>query len=301
MTLGQGQQFNVIVDTGSNDLWLPSNGAGPGNTVQADSSIQPYPDSPSCTEAYGGGNQGISGTIYTAPYTFAGTNANGAFCLVDNEGTYGASADGILGLGFCQGSSVTRHTGDCPLHALGWSSFGIYLSSDDQNGGGFITPNGIDGGLYSGDFAWESLVPNPTHWAFDLGGGQYNINGFQGNLINSRAFIDTGNPTINVDSDSATKIWQQVGANSDGTIDCNLANGGPPDIIFTFGSGNQYSLPPHLYVVYSPRQGQCICAIQPMTVDPTANPAVFGAPFIKAYYTWFDNSDSAIGFAPSVG
>lgn len=51
LTLGSGQQFSMLVDTGSADLFLPSAGQGPGNTVQPDPSVVPYPGSPSCSEA----------------------------------------------------------------------------------------------------------------------------------------------------------------------------------------------------------------------------------------------------------
>ena len=30
----------------------------------------------------------------------------------------------------------------------------MYLSSDDSGGGGFVTPNGVDGGLYQGDLTF---------------------------------------------------------------------------------------------------------------------------------------------------
>ena len=82
-----------------------------------------------CTEAYGGQNQGITGQIYTAPYSLAGSNAaaSSTFCLVSEEGSFASPADGILGLGFCNQGSVATQTGNCPLAALGWSSFGSLL------------------------------------------------------------------------------------------------------------------------------------------------------------------------------
>ena len=129
LTLGTNQQFSIIFDTGSTDLFLPTAGAGPHNTVQADPSVVPYNGGGvQCSEAYGGRTQGILGQIYTAPYSLAGSNAaaSSAFCLVSDEGSFSSPADGILGLGFCNGGSVALQTGNCPLAALGWSSFGVF-------------------------------------------------------------------------------------------------------------------------------------------------------------------------------
>ncbi|MCJ1452488.1 hypothetical protein MMC28_002831 [Mycoblastus sanguinarius] len=317
---GSNQQFSVLVDTGSVDLFLPAAGAGPHNTVQPDPSILPYAGSPACSEAYGpAGDQGITGTIYTAPYSLAGSNAppSSAFCLVSDEGSYGAPEDGVMGFGFCLGSSVAAQTGNCPLQALGWSSFGIYLSSDDQNGGGFITPNGVDDGLYTGDFSFgedfgveqiteipvddplESIAAPggaaPKHWIFSTGYGLYLIDGSEG-FMNSYAFIDTGNPSINIEPISARDIWNKVGASAaDGSIDCGQA-GQAPDIEFEFASGARYTLPSSIWVVENPDSGLCRCTVQPQQTDPS-DPAVFGAPFVKAYYTWFDNGNNRLGLA----
>lgn len=299
LTLGSGQQFSVLVDTGSGDLFLPTAGAGPGNTVQPDSSVVPYPGSPGCNEAYGGNSQGIIGTVYTAPYKFAGTTtpSSSAFCLVSNEGTYADDADGVFGLGPCTGN-VGKTTSNCPLAALGWGSFGIYLSSDDLGGGGFITPNDVNSDLYYGDFAWENLIPGAAHWTFDLGGGAYSVNGFQGNLAPQYAFIDTGNPLIKVDAASAEAIWAQVGADANtGAIDCGQ-RGVAPDIVFTFGSGNEYTVSSNLYVVQNARTGACRCGV---VKQPQSGPANFGALFVKAYYTYFDNGEGYLGFAQSIG
>ena len=187
LTIGSDQQFNIIFDTGSTDLFLPAAGAGPHNTVQADPAITPYNGGGmQCTEAYGGRNQGIVGQIYDAPYSLAGSNADASstFCLVSEEGSFNSPADGILGLGFCNGGSVATQTGNCPLAALGWTSFGVfilvflksslprvlnssagvYLSSDDLGGGGFITPNGVDEGLYQSDFTFGTGTQMKGYW-----------------------------------------------------------------------------------------------------------------------------------------
>ncbi|KAG7002010.1 hypothetical protein G7Y79_00029g063060 [Physcia stellaris] len=225
LTLGSGQNFNVLVDTGSTDLFLPAAGAGPHNTVQPDPSIVPYPGSPACMENYGGNSQRISGTIYTAPFTFAGTTtgAGSPFCLVSDLGGYKADEDGVLGLQPCLS--------------------GIYLSSDDLGGGGFITPNDVNRDLFDGDFKWETIVGGAKHWTFSLGSAQWYVEGYVDNLASQYAFIDTGNPTVKLDSASVDKIWASIGAEpSTGAMNCT-DKGSAPDITFTFGSGNEYTIP----------------------------------------------------------
>lgn len=67
-----------------------------------------------------------------------------------NEGSYSADPHGILGLRFYHdpASGVAGETGNCPLGSLGWSSLGIYLSSDNIGEGGSVTLNDIAGDLY---------------------------------------------------------------------------------------------------------------------------------------------------------
>ena len=131
ITLGaSAQTFSVLFDTGSNDLWLLSaTGAAPGQASvdTSDQSISPYGGGGAgCNPSYGAQGKSVSGTVYEAPYTIAGTTSTNAFCLADSS-DFGTTRDGIIGMGFCVGSAVSQATGvqtNCPLRALGWDSFG---------------------------------------------------------------------------------------------------------------------------------------------------------------------------------
>lgn len=80
-------------------------------------------------------------------------------------------------------------------------------------------------------------------------------------------------------------------------MDCGR-KGVAPDIVFTFGSGNEYTLPSSLYVVQNAKTGKCRCGV---VKQPVSGPANFGALFGKAFYTYFDPGEGYIGFAPSIG
>ena len=134
----------------------------------------PYLADLSRKEAYGEVKQGISGNIYAALYTFAGTRTDPRrnFCLVSNMGSCSDHTEESCVLDFAVAIVLASQAEleTVPLACSAGASL-VFITHPqfERTRQGFVTPNVANGDLcYLWSSAWEVVVPNAVHCTFDI-------------------------------------------------------------------------------------------------------------------------------------
>ncbi|XP_065260141.1 pepsin A-2/A-3-like [Emys orbicularis] len=297
------QDFSVLFDTGSSNLWVPS----------------VYCSSPACTNhnrfnpkdsstyeatsenvsiQYGTGSMtGILG--YDTVQVGGIVDTNQIFGLSETEPgsfLYYSPFDGILGLAFPSiASSGATPVFDNMMNEglVSQDLFSVYLSSDDQSGS-FVMFGGIDSSYYSGNLNWIPLSAE-TYWQITMDSITMN-----GETIacsgGCQAIIDTGTSLLAGPSTGISNIESYIGA-SDGTvrISCS-AMSSLPNIVFTI-NGIEFPVPPSAYIIDN--SGSCSPGFEDIDVPTSSGELwILGDIFIRQYYVVFDRSNNQVGLAP---
>jgi len=301
-----GQQFNVIFDTGSSNLWVPSKSCtncGSHPTYDSSKSSTYNKNGSDFFIQYGSGP--VSGFVsqdaatvgdLTVKYqTFAEINNTKGLGLAYKLGKF----DGILGLAFPSISvnkipTVFENMVSQKLIEDPVVSF--YLPSTSGSEGEMLI-GGTDSNKYSGELSYAPLS-SETYWAI-------NIDSFKvsGNSVTStlKAILDTGTSLLAGPSADVKKIAASVGAKpfflnkAEYTIDCSKI---PtlPDLVFNI-AGKDYTLSGKDYVINS--GSICLFAMSGIDVPAPMGPLwILGDVFIRKYYTVFDWGQQRLGFAP---
>lgn len=308
-TIGIGtppQEFTVIFDTGSSNLWVPS----------------VYCSSPACSNhnrfnpqqssTYRGTNQKLSVAYGTGSMTgilgydtvqVGGiTDTNQIFGLSQTEPgsfLYYAPFDGILGLAYPSIAS----SGATPVFDNIWNQglvsqdlFSVYLSSNDQ-GGSVVMFGGIDSSYFTGNLNWVPLS-SETYWQITV--DSITMNGQAIACSGScQAIVDTGTSLLSGPTNAIASIQGYIGAkqnaNGEMVVSCSAINN-LPNIVFTI-NGVQYPLPPSAYILQS-QQG-CTSGFQGMDIPTDSGELwILGDVFIRQYFTVFDRGNNQVGLAP---
>ncbi|XP_014095013.2 lysosomal aspartic protease [Bactrocera oleae] len=296
------QEFLVLFDSGSSNLWVPSSDCPSSN--EACQLHNQYDSSASSTYvandeffsiAYGTGS--LSGFLSQDTVNVAGLNIqNQVFAQAMLEpGTQfvNANFDGILGMAF---QSIAVDNVVPPFYNI-WSQglidndvFSFYLARDgSSNQGGQMILGGSDSSLYQGGLTYVP-ISEPGYWQFSLGGatmGGQILCGF-----GCQAIADTGTSLIVAPYNAYNTYMNIVDPDGDGLVDCSLVNS-LPDMEFIIG-GNTFLVPASQYILND--FGECSPAVSYMGTDFW----ILGDIFIGMYYTEFDMGNSRIGFAPVV-
>ncbi|XP_004446527.1 pepsin A [Dasypus novemcinctus] len=308
-TIGIGtppQEFTVIFDTGSSNLWVPS----------------VYCSSPACTNhnrfnpqqssTYQAANEAVSIAYGTGSMTgilgydtvqVAGiADTNQIFGLSETEPgsfLYYSPFDGILGLAYPSISS----SGATPVFDNIWNQglisqdlFSVYLSANDQSGSVVIF-GGIDSSYYTGELNWIPLS-SEGYWQITVDSITMN-----GEAIacsgGCQAIVDTGTSLLSGPTSAIANIQSYIGAtqssNGEMVVSCSAINS-LPDMVFTI-NGVQYPVPPSAYILQS--QQECTSGLQGMDI-PTASGDlwILGDVFIRQYFVVFDRGNNQVGLAP---
>ncbi|KAM7086945.1 pepsin A [Molossus nigricans] len=308
-TIGIGtppQEFTVIFDTGSSNLWVPSvycssPACSNHNRFNPQQSSTYQATNQKLSVAYGTGSMtGILG--YDTVQVGGMADTNQIFGLSETEPgsfLYYAPFDGILGLAYPSIAS----SGATPVFDNMWSQgllsqdlFSVYLSSNDQSGS-VVMFGGIDSSYYTGNLNWVPLS-SETYWQITVDSITMN-----GEAIacsgGCQAIVDTGTSLLAGPTNAIANIQSYIGAsqNSNGqmVVSCSAINN-LPNIVFTI-NGIQYPLAPSAYILQS-QQG-CTSGFQGMDL-PTASGElwILGDVFIRQYFTVFDRGNNQVGLAP---
>ncbi|XP_060087413.1 pepsin B-like [Heteronotia binoei] len=303
------QNFLVVMDTGSSNLWVPSvycnteacanhNRFNPSQSSTYSNEGQTY------TLSYGSGSL----TVMLGYDTLQVQNIvvqNQVFGLSEDEPAspfYYANFDGILGMAY-PAMAVGGYTAMQQMLRQGQLSepnFSFYFSRQPtvQYGGELIL-GGVDTQLFSGQISWAP-VTREVYW--QIGIEEFAIGSQATGWCSQgcQAIVDTGTCQLTVPGQYIGSFLQAVGAeeyNGEYVVNCNDVQN-MPTITFVI-NGSQFPLPPSAYV--STNNGYCYVAIEPTYLpSPNGQPLwILGDVFLKEYYSVFDMANNRVGFAPS--
>lgn len=215
------QDFNLILDTGSSDLWVATSSCTScAATEFTTSKSSTYQSSGSSLQInYGSGS--VKGTPSQDTVSFGGFTITQQELLAASSLTSGlldSVLSGIMGLGFNTISALNATPFWQALYnanQLSQPLFSFYLERlidqavTDTASGGTLTLGGTNSSLYQGSIEYLSLAGTPSYWLLNV-----NSLSVQSKTVNvgssSLAAIDTGTTLIAAPSTVAADVWSQV-------------------------------------------------------------------------------------------
>ncbi|XP_062053825.1 pepsin-3-like [Lepus europaeus] len=299
------QDFTVIFDTGSSNLWVPSvycssAACSVHNQFNPEDSSTFQATSESLSITYGTGSMtGFLG--YDTVNVGNIEDTNQIFGLSESEPgsfLYYAPFDGILGLAYPSISASDA----TPVFDNMWDQglvsqdlFSVYLSSDDDSGS-VVMFGGIDSSYYTGSLNWVP-VSYEGYWQITVDSIT-----MDGETIacadGCQAIVDTGTSLLAGPTSAISNIQSYIGAseNSDGEmiVSCSSMYS-LPNIVFTI-NGVQYPVPASAYILEE--DDACVSGFEGMNLDTyTGELWILGDVFIRQYFTVFDRANNQLGLA----
>ncbi|XP_075611683.1 pepsin A-like [Balearica regulorum gibbericeps] len=295
------QEFTVVFDTGSSNLWVPSVYCS-SPACRNHSRFNPA-DSLTFTStndslfiAYGTGS--MTGVLGYDTVTVAGIEViNQVFGLAETEPGdffYYTPFDGILGLAFpsISSSGATPVFDNMMMEGLvDENLFSIYLSKNEQSGS-FILFGAIDPWYTTNGINWIPLSAE-TYWQITMDsvsvGGKRIACSF-----GCEAIVDTGTSLLAMPNRAVSTILRILGASSSGEINCRAVSK-LPSIVFRI-NGKAFPVPPKAYVIES--DGYCILGFEGMDVPTESGELwILGDVFIREYYVIFNRANNTVGLS----
>lgn len=310
------QNFQVLFDTGSSNLWVPSSNCDI-MTDQACLLHNKYNATASKTSVYNSSSLALSiqygtGSMGGFPYndtvTVAGLSilSQGFLAATVEPGQtfVDSNFDGIFGMGY---TSIAAGNITPPFYNMFTQQlvpanvFSFYLNrNESSNIGGELIFGGSDPAHY---IAPMTYVPVTTqgYWQFQM--ASVTMTGISATLCNNcKAIADTGTSLIAVPTAAFTAIMKGIGATllEEGiyNVSCNnVGIGILPTMSFVIG-GTTFKITPTDYITLTYTDNYtivCVVGFQEMSSDLW----ILGDTFIGNYYTEFDLGNNRVGFAKS--
>lgn len=299
------QNFLVVFDTGSSNLWVPSKQCtsiacllhnrynhGASSTYAANGTI--------ISIQYGSGS--VSGYLSVDTVTWGGLQIPkvtfGEMTALVGESFTVSKFDGILGMAWQAISADNIPPVYQTLFNLGTlpdDSFAFYLTNTDNKAGSTLTLGGYSSNLSKGDWNYNPLLSN-SYWLISI--NSISINGKAIAVTGIKGIVDSGTTALVGDRNIVDLINKQIPAVSS---DCsNLAK--LPTVTINIG-GINYPLTGTNYVIEIENGTQVECENGWLGVsfpEQLKNVVILGDLFIRTYYTHFDYGKNRVGFSTAL-
>uniref|UniRef100_A0A8D2CR84 Gastricsin n=1 Tax=Sciurus vulgaris TaxID=55149 RepID=A0A8D2CR84_SCIVU len=305
------QNFLVLFDTGSSNLWVPS----------------VYCQSLACT-THPRFNPSQSSTFSTNGQTFSlqyGTGSltgffgydtltvssiqvpNQEFGLSEKEpGTnfVYAQFDGIMGLAYpalSMGGATTALQGMLRVEALSSPIFSVYLKGSED--GGAVIFGGVDDNLYTGEVSWAP-VTRELYWQIGIEDVDSETEASGWCSQGCQAMVDTGTSLLVVPKKHLSALLQTIGAQEDEYGQVGVTRMSPiqestnlPTFTFVI-NGVQFPLKPSSYIL-NQEDGYCSVGLESIDLSLEGGQPfwILGDVFLRSYYSIFDMANNRVGFA----
>ncbi|ANB11073.1 proteinase A [Sugiyamaella lignohabitans] len=300
------QQFKVVLDTGSSNLWVPSSECGSIacylHEKYDSSASSSYKSNGSDFEIhYGSGS--VSGFVSQDTLKIGSlTIPNQDFAEITSEPGLAfafGKFDGILGLAY---DTISVNHIVPPIYnaikdkLLDENKFSFHLGDTAKSAaGGTATFGGIDEDLFEGKLTYLPLR-RLAYWEVPF--DSIALGNEVADLEDTGAAIDTGTSLLALPSGLAEILNAQIGAKKSWsgqyTIDC-AARDTLPDLTLNF-AGYNFTLTAYDYTLEI--SGSCASAFTPLDIPAPIGPlAIIGDSFLRRYYSVYDIDNNAVGLA----
>ncbi|XP_032377848.1 renin [Etheostoma spectabile] len=308
------QMFNVVFDTGSANLWVPSQSCSPFSTAcythnryDASKSRTYVENGTGFSIQYASGN--VRGFLSEDVVVVGGIPVVQVFAEATSLSAMPfifAKFDGVLGMGYPN----VAIDGITPVfdrimsqHVLKEQVFSVYYSRDPKHSpGGELVLGGTDPNYYTGNFNYMD-TREMGKWEVTMKGVSVGME-MMFCAEGCTAVIDTGSSYITGPASSVSTLMQAIGAQLDESgykVNCDTVKL-LPSVTFHLG-GQEYSLTQEDYILWQSHIKGDVCTVtfRGLDVPPPTGPIwILGANFIARYYTEFDRRNNRIGFATAV-
>ncbi|XP_027957963.1 chymosin-like [Eumetopias jubatus] len=297
------QEFTVVFDTGSSDLWVPS------VYCKSYACQNHHRFDPAKSSTFQNLNKALSIQYGTGSMQgFLGVDTVTVSNIVDSQQTVGLSTqepgnvftysefDGILGLAYpslASEYSVPVFDNMMQKHLVAQDLFSVYLSRNGQ--GSMLTLGAIDPSYYTGSLHWVPVTVQ-EYWQFSV--DRVTVNGVVVACDGGcQAILDTGTSMLVGPSSDIVNIQTAIGATQDqyGEFDINCRSlSSMPEVVFEI-HGQKYPLPSSAYT--STDMGFCTSGFQG---EGNSQLWILGDVFIREYYSVFDRVNNRLGLAKAI-
>lgn len=300
------QEFKVILDTGSSNLWVPSSECSSIacylHTKYSHDDSSTYKKNGSSFEIqYGSGS--LSGYVSQDTFQFGDLKVKDQlFAEATSEPGLAFAFgrfDGIWGLGY---DTISVNKIPPPFYkmveqgSLDEPVFAFYLSNTETGGEeSEVTFGGVDKKHYTGEMT-KIPLRRKAYWEVDL--DAITFGDTTAEIEDTGVILDTGTSLIGLPSTMAELLNKEIGAkkgfNGQYSIECDKRDS-LPDLTFTL-TGHNFTIGPHDYILEV--QGSCISSFMGMDIPEPAGPlAILGDSFLRKWYSVYDLGNNAVGLA----
>ncbi|KAK5115173.1 Vacuolar protease A [Meristemomyces frigidus] len=301
------QEFKVVLDTGSSNLWVPSQDCGSiacylhtkydhseSNTYKQNGSEFAIQYGSGSLEGYISQDTVQIGDLKIKNQLFAEATSEPGLAFAFGR------FDGIMGLGY---DTISVNHITPPFYSmieqdlLDEPVFAFYLSSTDSGEESEAIFGGVNEDHYTGKMT-KLPLRRKAYWEVDLDAITF---GDQTAEIDSTgAILDTGTSLIALPSTLAELLNKEMGAkksyNGQYTVECEKRDS-LPDLTFTL-TGYNFTIGPYDYILEV--QGSCISSFMGFDIPEPAGPLVIlGDAFLRQWYSVYDLGNNAVGLAKS--